>query len=231
MKILSEYKAFTSLYFRMILILMALILTAVGFFADKIFGINAALIISALASTVNVFIDYYAFGGISARKQRGMEIVRSSFYGRTIIDSALKTDMYIKALLNLTGFIGFIAGELYFSEEPGLSPIAVSLVLLLYPVTNLTTRVILFISRRMSTTMVVQILITYLASTFNSILIFIIGSLLPMELEEFSIIPLIIALAAEVLSILMAYILLTDCRKGYRSSFFDNSEKYTDNRL
>ena len=225
MKKLTEYKAFTSLYFRLILILLALILTAAGFFADKLFGINAVLIIASIAATVNVFFDYYAFGGISARKQRGMEMVKASFYGSRLIDSALKTDMYLKALLNLTGFIGFIAGELYFSEEPGLSPMAVTMVLLLYPLTNLATRVILFISRRISTTIVVQIFITYLASMFNSLLIFLIGYFVPFDPEEFSIIPLICAAAVEVLSILMAIFLLADCRKGYRSSFYDNSEK------
>ena len=225
MKRFTEYRAFTSLYFRLILALLALVLTAAGFFADMVLGINTALIITALASTVNVFLDYYAFGGISARKQRGMEMVKSSFYGDKLIDSALKADMFIKALLSLTGFIGFIAGELYFSEEPGLSPIAITLVLILYPITNLSTRVILFISRRMSTTMVVQVFITYLASMFNSILVFIVGAIIPMESEEFSIIPVIIAVVAEALSILMAYILLADCRKGYRSSFFDTSER------
>ncbi len=225
MKKLTEYRAFTSLYYRLILILLALLLIVAGFFADKLLGINAVFLITATASIANVFFDYYAFGGISARKQRGMDMVKSSFYGSNLIDSALKADMYIKALLNLTGFAGFIAGELYYSEEPGLSPIAITLVLLLYPITNLTTRVILFISRRLSTTMVVQIFITYLASMFNTILIFAVSFLIPMELEEFSVIPLIVAAAAEVLSILMAIVLLTDCRKGYRSSFFDTSEK------
>ncbi|MBR4343761.1 MAG: hypothetical protein IKP88_13880 [Lachnospiraceae bacterium] len=220
MKRFSEYRAFTSQIYRIIIILVFISLLGVGFFSDQALGFTGAFIVTAFSSTVTIFLDYFIFGGVSARKQRGMELVKSSFKGRELLEKALKTDMYIKAFINLSGFIGFLLAEIVFSEE-GLSPLAIILFLILYPITNLTSRIILIIARRFAVSMASQVFITYLASMLNTLLLLTISFLIPLTDEGFNIILIVPVVIIEALSILTATLLLKDCIKGYNSSFYD----------
>ena len=213
MKNFSGYRALTSRFYRLILLLLALGSMAISFLANVYIGDAGVFIITALVSSVQIFLDYFVFGGISSRQQRGMEMMKSSCFGIDLLDSALRTDMYIKAFINLSGFLGFIAAEIIYSEEVGISIVAIMLVLVMYPLTNFLTRLVLILSRRIAVTMVSQIFVTYLASSFAGFICILLSLVLPEDSGNVVIFAVITAIVFEILSILTAYLLIKDCKK------------------
>ena len=220
MKKIAEYRAFTSLYYRLALLGTFLLLTIIGVCVGLYLGVGGIFIIGAADVTVMVFSDYYIFAGVSARKQRGMEMIKASFCGYPFINKVLNTDLVIKALIILASFIGFIVAI----TIDGDKDIVINSILfasMLFPLTGLSLKIVLIIARRVAVTLVAQIMITYLASIINTILCFILSAVLPLESEHFTAACIILALVFEAASVLTAVFLKKDCLKGYKSGFYD----------
>lgn len=223
MKRFSGYRALTSKYYRLLLLLLGVAAMVLSFLANVYIGDAGVFIIISLTSCAQIFLDYYVFGGISSRHQCGMEMVKASCLGADLIDSALKTDMYIKAIFNLSGYAGFLAAELIYSDDIGISIIAIMLAVILYPLSNFLTRLILILSRRIAVTMVSQIFVTYLASMLTGLSSIIISFALPEDIDKVVVFGIVVAAIIEGLSVLTAVLLIKDCKKGYISSFYDSA--------
>ena len=216
--------AFTPLGYRIATVIGMAVTSCMGFFLTKYMGIATALVIAPMALAIITFIDYFAFSGISTRKEKCMEIMKSSVYGTEIVSKALKTDIILKFITMVLCFAGTLIGCIMY--EAG-----VIFVLAVMVTTMAVTELALIITRRKGLSIAVHTMVIYLMVT----------------VEEGALIALFLGLASEVdeektgtlfsnmigpavvigmiaLTVLFGILLYRDCVKGYESSFSDNSE-------
>ena len=217
----SPYLAFTALSYRVLHVISALGFMVIGFLANVYIGTIGTVLLSAASPLVLVFIDYFAFSGVSSRKQKNMQFLKSSCKGLKFFSAAVKTDLWVKHFCLFVGYIGFILAEvIYFiNGEEFLDSL---LVLLIYiPISELTMNITLILSRRIALSMVVQIGVCYICSMISTILLFLYSFLIPEHLSDYTVVIIVSFIIIQVLSIIMAIVLYKDCIKGYISSFSD----------
>ena len=102
--------AFTPMSYRIAVIIGMILTSVVGFVLSDYMGLASALVVAPIALVIIVFVDYFAFSGISTRREKCMELMKSSLYGREIIGKALKADTILKIVTVLLCFAGCIIG-------------------------------------------------------------------------------------------------------------------------
>lgn len=104
-------------------------------------------------------IDFFVFAGISSGRKKGMELIMSSFEGRTFVSSALKGEAFLRfvKLLVLGVFLAFPGNLFNFSGSFNEMIFILALILLIFSSTNFT----LMLTRKVGLTMLVHWLISY----------------------------------------------------------------------
>ena len=218
----SPYIAFTSPIYRILNLIGAILFMIVGFLSNVYIGSFGAVLIAGTVPVIIVFLDYFAFAGTSTRKQKTMNFMKSSFKGIELFKSAVKTDIYLKEICLLFGFLGYLLAEIINSSEPQFLFDAFLLVLVYLPLSEITTRVTLIIARRMAVSILTQMAVCYLCSMLMTMLMFLYSFLMPEQLGDYYFTLIIISITMEAISILCAVLLYKDCIKGYESSFIDS---------
>ena len=95
------------------------------------------------------------------------------------------------------------------------------MILVYLPITQITTMLTLFISRRLSLTLLAQVSVCYLCSMVSTLLFVIYSFLLPEEMNSVATFVIITFVVLEIIAITLAVVVYKDCAKGYDSSFVD----------
>jgi hypothetical protein len=218
---ISAYTAFTSLSYRVINIVGAVVFLLIGFLLKYYIGDIGTVILSCMMPIALSFADFFAFSGTSARKQRTMNYMKSSLNGAGLFREALKTDLLIKNICILAGFLGYFLATLIGSPD-SLEFSDTILVMLIYlPVAQVTLHVTLIISRRIALTLATQTMVCYLCSMISTILLFIYSFMLPEHMTDFTMYIIIMFVILEIVGVVCGILLYRDCKKGYDSSFTD----------
>lgn len=217
--------AFTPVSYRIATVIGMVFTSAAGFFLTKYMGLSTALVVAPLSMVVIALIDYFAFSGISTRKEKCMELMKSSFYGTEILCKAMKLDIILKMITMVLCFMGSFIGCILY--EAGIL-----LVLSALFATMAVTALTLIFTRRKGLSIVVHTMIIYFMSmVLNGVLLALLLSMVEGITDVTQsdttftnvVVPLIIVgLAA--LAVLFGILLYRDCVKGYESGFCDNSE-------
>lgn len=217
----TEYRALSSHSYRLLTLSLFVLLPLLEILGSRFIGIMGALIATQMAMFFLCLFDYYIFSGISIRKQKSMEIFKSSLYGERILLKALKADQIVKSLTILIAVGAGVILTLTYDADPEEKIYAVAILMASFPVTGAVTRITLLLSRRYSATIISQIIITYIASQAFSMLLAILFLATPQNPKYACIICGIIFVVSEATSIILARILINDCIKGYLSGFSD----------
>jgi len=221
-KSLTEYRAFCSKGYRLINLLSLVLLPIIGYFIFALFGPAAPIAIAPIILFILVFFDYYAFSGISARNQKYMEFLKTSVKGGEILDSALRIDMIIKTLQTCAAYLGCLVSDFVNSGEYFI-PFAI-IIIAFIPIAQTMTRFTLILTRRKGLTVMMQVLIVYLATTILSIISVMLVLVLPTEAPGVYYVSIPALVIFEILSVISAKLLLRDCITGFRSGFADMKE-------
>ena len=217
----SPYLAFTSLMYRILQVLTVLLFIAAGFLADVYIGSIGVVMISAGLPLVIVFTDYFAFAGVSTRKLKSMQFVKSSCKGFDFFKSALKTDLFLKHFCLNFSFVGYLLAEIIYFTDSETFTGSLMILLIYLPIAQLTMNITLIISRRIALTMAIQIAVCYICSMISTILLLVYSFLLPENMSDYTVPSIISFFVIEVVSIIVAIVLYKDGLKGYVSSFSD----------
>lgn len=217
--------AFTPMSYRIAIVIGMILTSAIGFGLSYFMGLASALIVAPISLMVVIFVDYFAFSGISVRREKCMEMMKSSVYGREIIGKALKTDTILKIVTVLLCFAGCIIGCF-------VSGAGVLFVLAVMFTTMALTVFVLIFTRRKGLSMAVQMMMTYLGVTLlDGVMVGLLYAVLNAAEEEaqgistLDIIVWAITLGMACLTVLLGFLLYRDCIRGYESGFLDRSEK------
>ena len=215
----AEYFAFAPGW-RAPLMIVLLCLVCVGnFFLAGVFWQMATLTGPVLCVAVLCFMDYFVFAGFNSKKLQGMNLLKSSFYGRSLVEKALKQDSVNKAVYVLIGSVAVIISVFKFNPDID-KPFVIAYAVGGYSTCMVLLRLVLLINRAKGITMQVHILICYLCYSLGTTI------LLPMIFlsETGSLVIMIIyAVAAEIGSILTGRWLIVSCMRAYDSNFHDIS--------
>ena len=217
----TAYLAFTSFSYRLLCLLMTVVFMVGSFLANIYVGKIAAILLATLMPVMYVFLDFFAFSGTSSRKQRTMNFLKSSYHGTAFFRSALKTDIILKNLFLLSGYLGFIIAEIIYYTDFIYFEESMLMILVYLPITQITTMLTLFISRRLSLTLLAQVSVCYLCSMVSTLLFVIYSFLLPEEMNSVATFVIITFVVLEIIAITLAVVVYKDCAKGYDSSFAD----------
>lgn len=217
----TAYMAFTSFNYRLLCLLMTVVFMVGSFLANVYVGKIAAILLATLMPVMYVFLDFFAFSGTSSRKQRTMNFIKSSYHGTAFFRSALKTDIILKNLFLLSGYLGFIIAEIIYYTDFKSFEESMLMILVYLPITQITTMLTLFISRRLSLTLLAQVSVCYLCSMVSTLLFVIYSFLLPEEMNSVATFVIITFVVLEIIAITLAVVVYKDCAKGYDSSFAD----------
>ena len=217
----TAYTAFTSFSYRLLCILATAAFLVGSYLANVYIGKIAAILISTLMPVMYVFLDFFAFSGTSSRKQRSMNFVKSSHRGGKLFKSALKTDIFLKNIYLLSGYLGFIIAELVYFTDPDTFADSLLMTLIYLPMSQITTMLALLISRRISLTLLTQTAACYLCSMTSTLLFVLYGFILPDEINNYAVFIIISFVVLEAVAVLLAVAVYRDCAKGYDSSFTD----------
>ena len=215
--------AFTPFSYKAAAVIGMAAAAGLGLFLFKYMGLATALVVSPTALIVITFIDYFAFSGISTRREKCMEMMKSSVYGSEIIGKTLKTDIRIKIVTLLLSFSGCIAGT--FIYESGLL-----FILAVMAATAAVTGLTVIFSRRKGLSLMVHTMIIYIATNMlEGVLLILLLCLTATGRNEDVPVPAgwVTALVGAVLAliaVLIGWLMYRDSVKGYESGFCDNSE-------
>ena len=163
--------------------------------------------------------DYFVFAGFNSRKSIGMDMMKSSAKGRTLIEAALKQDIVNKSIYVLIGSTAALVSIFIFNEEID-HPFVIAYTIAAFSSCQVLLRVSLLIDRAKGLTMQVHIFIFYLCYSVGSLI------LIPLIFISESIsLPLMIgyAVLAEIGSVLTGIWLIRSCMKAYDTSMHDAS--------
>ena len=217
----TAYLAFTSFSYRLFCLLMTVAFLVGSLLANVYVGKIAAILLATLMPVMYVFLDFFAFSGTSSRKQRTMNFIKSSYHGTAFFRSALKTDIILKNLFLLSGYLGLIIAEIIYYTDFKSFEESMLMILVYLPITQITTMLTLFISRRLSLTLLAQVSVCYLCSMVSTLLFVIYSFLLPEEMNSVATFVIITFVVLEIIAITLAVVVYKDCAKGYDSSFAD----------
>lgn len=216
----AAYIAFCPPIYRTSNYLCIILFMILGFLASYHMGNAGITFVASGIPLVLVFLDYFAFSGTSTRKQKIMCYIKTSFKGKELYKNALITDLYVKEICILSGFFGFVLKEvIVFDAESFRNTLMCILIFL--PISELTLRISLLISRRLSLAMGLHLAICYLSSMITLILLLVYSFLIPENISEFALIVIVLFAVLEAVSILIAIIVYRDGIKGYESGFYD----------
>ena len=213
----AEYFAFAPWWRAPFMFLLLCIVCVGNFFLSGAFWQMATLTGPFFCAIVLCFMDYFVFAGFNSRKSQGMNLLKSSPRGRTLVESALKQDIVNKSVYVLAGSLFALISVLKFNESID-KPFVIVYAAGGFSTCLVLLRLVLLLNRAKGLTMQVHIFICYLCySVGNCILLPMIflsetGSLLIM---------IIYAVVAETGSILTGRWLIISCMKAYDSSFHD----------
>ncbi|MBO7634787.1 MAG: hypothetical protein J6S72_10505 [Lachnospiraceae bacterium] len=217
--------AFTPMSYRIAVIIGMILTSVIGFILSDYMGLASALVVAPIALVIIVFVDYFAFSGISTRREKCMELMKSSLYGREIIGKALKADTILKIVTVLLCFAGCIIGCF-------MGGVGIMFVLAVMFTTMAITVLVLIFTRRKGLNTAVQMMLTYLGVTLlDGVMLGLLFATINATEEEtagmnaIDIAILSITLGMAALTILLGFLLYRDCIKGYESGFLDRSEK------
>lgn len=120
MKKIRSYLLFTSIPFRIgVMILFPLLLYGITYVSGDPGLINMIKI--SLFAVVEVFFDFWVFGGICSRDFKGMEYMKSSVKGKEILKDALMADavrkfVWLTAVVFTTYFVFAVNGRARLQE-------------------------------------------------------------------------------------------------------------------
>ena len=198
-------------------LLFGLIITA-NFFLAGAFWQLATLTGPIGCFAVLIFMDYYVFAGFNSRKSDpGMNLLKSSFHGRSLVEAALKQDSFNKSLYMLAGSLAAVISILKFNPDID-KPFMIVYAIGGFSTSLIMMRLSLLITRAKGITLQAHILICYLCYSIGSAI------LLPLIfLSEKASLPIMAAYAAaaEAGSILTGRWLIVSCLKAYDSGFHD----------
>jgi hypothetical protein len=216
--------AFTPVSYRVAVIAGMILIAGIGFVLAYFMGLASALMVGPMVMTVIILIDYLAFSGISTRREKCMEIMKSSVYGKEIIDKALKTDIVIKLATMLLCFSGCLIGCI-------VTGAGVMFVLVVMLTAMVFTELALIFTRRKGLSIAMQTMIIYFMVTLleGAMVALLYAVLAAAEketagTEPVTIVVWLITVGMAALTVIMGIVLHRDCVKGYESGFFDNSE-------
>ena len=216
--------AFTPLGYRIATLIGMAITSGLGFFLTKYMGLATALVVAPMALAIITFIDYFAFSGISTRKEKCMEIMKSSVYGSEVVSKALKTDVILKLITMVLCFAGTLIGCIMY--EAG-----VLFVLAVMVTTMAVTELALIITRRKGLSIAVHSMVIYIMVTVEegAMIALFLGFASSVDEEAAdsmfaNIVGPAVLIGMIALTVLLGIILFKDCVKGYMSGFCDDSE-------
>ncbi len=215
----AEYRAFTGKWNLLIHLLLFSITCLICYATSGMIWQLSVMICPLLSMMALCFMDYFAFAGTNSKRAKGMELLKSSFYGSQILKKALRQDMINKSVYHLltAAFttIVVLCGE---HERDFSSGFAVLYIFSAFVTGQLLIRLTLLITRNKGLTMQTHVMITYFAFLIGSVvfvpLIFLseLRSVLYMSLYLIGI---------ESLSILSGIWLLNSCYRAYDTTFSD----------
>ncbi len=215
----AEYRGFTGKWNLLIHILLFFVTCAICYLTSGMIWQLSVMICPILSMLALCFMDYFAFAGTNSKRAKGMELLKSSFYGGHVLKKALRQDVINKSVYHLlaTAFttIIILSSE---HEKDFSATFALLYICSAFATGQLLMRLTLLITRNKGLTMQTHILITYFAFFIGSVLF--IPLIFLSEMKSVLFMSLYFA-AAEALSILSGIWLLTSCYKAYDTTFSD----------
>ena len=215
----AEYLVFAGKWRPVIMALALVIICVVNFFISGVFWQVAVLTGPLLCVAFLCFMDYFVFAGFNSRKSIGMDMMKSSAKGRTLIEAALKQDIVNKSIYVLIGSTAALVSIFIFNEEID-HPFVIAYTIAAFSSCQILLRISLLIDRAKGLTMQVHVFIFYLCYSVGSLI------LIPVIFISESIsLPLMIvyAVLAETGSVLTGIWLIRSCMKAYDASMHDAS--------
>jgi len=222
MKKKSEYLAYTSVGYKTGNILACILIAVAGFLGNYYMGTASIIFISAATPSIIAFLDFFAFACISTRNQHTMNFIKSSYYGRSMIQKALKTDIFFKIVLILISYVGFLLSDLILCTVNSELFLTVHLILLEVPVCGIIIALTVIISRHIAATHLSQMGICYAMLILQTALTVTITLVLPDDITVISIPIVVTSVIASIICVVLWIVLYKDSLKGYDSSFYDN---------
>jgi hypothetical protein len=218
---LAELKAFTPWYMLPIRIIQSIALFLVGIYLYSFVGRHAVMFFPPLVIFSDSMLDYLAFAGISMRRQKSMEWIKSSVAGRKVAMGALMQDSLFRIVSTAAGSFGIMIGSLAIASEE-YTPFVSFAPLVFIPFTYFISNISLLISHRVGGTVSVQMLLGYALMVVGEIICVFMGMFLFAD-DNMGFIKGVVLIAIwAVIAFFTAKLLLRDAEKGYESGFFDN---------
>lgn len=220
----TEYLIFARKWRPLLMLALLAVSCTANFFIAGVFWQMAVLTGPVICVAVLCFMDYFVFAGFNSRKSAGMNLLKTSPYGRVLVEAALKQDIVNKAIYVLIGSVTVLISIFIFNPDVD-KPFVIAYAIGGYSTCMILLRLVLLIDRAKGLTMQVHVFICYLFYSLGTVI------LIPLIFlsETFSL-PLLIVydVAAEIGSVLMGRWLINSCMKAYDSSFHDEEEKEKD---
>ena len=216
----AEYFVFAGKWRPLIMLLLLAVVCMINFFLAGALWQFAVITAPIMCMAIICFMDYFVFSGFNSRKSIGMDLIKSSYRGKKLVEAALKQDIVNKSLYVLAGSVFALVLVFMFNPE-----IEDSLFVIFYTISSYASSLVLMhltllLDRAKGLTMQTHMLICYLFYALGTVII------LPLIfISETLSLPTMItyAVIAVICAVVTGYLLVRSCIKTYDASFHDGS--------
>ena len=222
--VVLELRAYAPRYMLPLRAVQSITQFLIGVYLCAMVGWHASQSFLPIAVYTDVLFDYVAFSGVSIRRQKTMEWVKSSVAGEGFIRRAISQDFFIRMIATMSGYLGVMVCG-FIAEESSISDILAPVVFI--PFTIFAGNLVIIISHRVGGTVNTPFLICLPGIIGGEIIAVLLGLFLfggTRIVDRMMFIKIWAAFAVlAALAVATSIWLLRDFRTGYESGFSDSA--------